>query len=51
VPDRAVVVGNPARVVSCKGSFEFVRYDHMESDEQRMQSTAIASEGVPDEVD
>ena len=35
VPERAVVVGNPAKVVSFKGSFELIRYDDMEHDQMR----------------
>ncbi len=35
VPARAVVVGNPARVISYEGSFDFVRYDGMEADPER----------------
>jgi serine O-acetyltransferase len=38
VPDRAVVVGNPARVVSRTGSFDLVFYDRMESDPARLAS-------------
>ena len=36
VPPRAVVVGNPARVVSFEGSFEHVVYDGMELDAERL---------------
>ena len=36
VPPRAVVVGNPARVISYDGSFDFVLYDGMESDLDRL---------------
>jgi serine O-acetyltransferase len=35
VPPRAVVVGNPARVISHKGSFDLISYPGMESDSQR----------------
>lgn len=38
VPDRAVVAGNPARVVSFRGSFDFVAYDGMELDPDREES-------------
>lgn len=40
VPDRAVVAGNPARILSYKGSFEMISYDGMEDDPDRMQSFA-----------
>jgi serine O-acetyltransferase len=51
VPDRAVVVGNPARVVSHKGSFDFVRYDGMETDDARRASLALASATGAEEAD
>jgi serine O-acetyltransferase len=38
VPPRAVVMGNPARVVSYEGSFDHVLYDGMESDADRCKS-------------
>lgn len=38
VPPRAVVMGNPARVVSYEGSFDHVLYDGMESDSDRCKS-------------
>lgn len=38
VPARAVVMGNPAKVISYKGSFEHVLYDGMESDPERCAS-------------
>jgi serine acetyltransferase len=38
VPPRAVVVGNPARVISYEGSFEHVVYDGMHVDEERLAS-------------
>ncbi len=38
VPARAVVLGNPARVVSFDGSFDQIRYDGMESDADRIAS-------------
>jgi serine O-acetyltransferase len=40
VPPRAVAVGVPARVISHKGSFEFVIYDGMEDDHERTASLA-----------
>jgi len=42
VPPRAVVMGNPAKVVSYKGSFEYVLYDGMELDPARQQSLELA---------
>ena len=38
VPARAVVMGNPARVVSYEGSFEYVFYDGMDVDPARRAS-------------
>ena len=38
VPPRAVVMGNPARVVSYEGSFDHVLYDGMEGDADRSAS-------------
>ena len=38
VPPRAVVMGNPARVVSYEGSFDHVLYDGMELDADRAAS-------------
>jgi len=38
VPPRAVMVGNPARVVSFDGSFDHVVYDGMEADAERRLS-------------
>lgn len=35
VPDCAVVGGVPARIISYKGSFDFVYYSHMEEDARR----------------
>ena len=45
VPARAVVLGNPARVISYEGSFEYVVYDGMHADPARaasFSSTVIA---------
>ena len=38
VPARAVVMGNPARVVSYDGSFDYVFYDGMDVDPARRAS-------------
>jgi len=43
VPDRAVVVGNPARVISMKGSFDLIKYDGMDRDGQRIAALAEGS--------
>jgi serine O-acetyltransferase len=45
VPARGVVLGNPARLVSVEGSFEYVVYDGMRADTARsasISSTVIA---------
>jgi serine O-acetyltransferase len=43
VSARAVVVGNPARVISLKGSFDLISYVGMERDSQRAGSLAALS--------
>jgi serine O-acetyltransferase len=43
VPDRAVVVGNPARVISTKGSFDLIKYDGMDRDGRRIAALAEGS--------
>jgi serine O-acetyltransferase len=40
VPPRAVMAGNPARIVSYQGSFEFVVYDGMETAPERVAALA-----------
>ncbi len=42
---RAVIVGNPAQVASYKGSFDFIRYDGMEHDPERMASLSTREPG------
>lgn len=49
IPPRAVVVGNPGRVVSFDGSFEHVVYDGMEHDPARIASLALR--GKPSSLD
>jgi len=41
VSPRAVVAGNPAKIISMQGSFEMVRYDGMENDPERMASLVL----------
>ena len=43
IPARSVVAGNPARVISEEGSFEFVSYDGMDEDPERRESMALRS--------
>ena len=38
VPSRAVVAGNPARILSYSGSFDLIFYDGMDTDPQRLAS-------------
>jgi serine O-acetyltransferase len=45
VPPRAVVMGNPAKVVSYEGSFESIVYDGMEDDPERR--SALERSGPP----
>jgi serine O-acetyltransferase len=42
LPDRAVAVGNPAKVISYKGSFDYIHYDGMNADAERLESFALA---------
>ena len=42
VPPRAVVVGNPARLISVKGSFDLISYPRMEHDAMRLASLAAS---------
>jgi len=42
VPDRAVVIGNPSKIISYKGSFEYIQYFNMESVSERINSLALA---------
>jgi serine acetyltransferase len=43
VPARALVMGNPARVLSYEGSFEHVLYDGMGEDAERLASLERSS--------
>ena len=43
LPDRAVAVGVPAKIVSYAGSFDFVTYTGMEQDPARQASLKLAS--------
>lgn len=38
VPERGVVAGNPARLISQKGSFDYIHYNGMENDQARNHS-------------
>jgi serine O-acetyltransferase len=38
VPARGVVLGNPAKIISLEGSFDYVSYDGMEADADRRAS-------------
>jgi serine O-acetyltransferase len=42
VPRRAVVAGNPAKIVSYEGSFELIVYDGMADDPERRASLELA---------
>lgn len=39
--DRSVIAGNPARLLSRKGSFEYIRFDDMENHPERAASIAM----------
>src|SRR5207249_288045 len=45
VPSRAVVMGNPAKIVSYEGSFESIVYDGMHEDPERR--AALERSGRP----
>jgi serine O-acetyltransferase len=55
VPARGVVMGNPAKIISLDGSFDYISYDGMEDDPERRasleaarkQSAAAADPAVP----
>jgi serine O-acetyltransferase len=47
LPERAVAGGIPAKVLSYRGSFDFVTYDGMERDEARVRSLALGMQNVP----
>jgi serine O-acetyltransferase len=49
LPDRSVAVGIPARVISRKGSFDYVNYLGMASDAARAASLSRAGEQPPEE--
>ncbi len=42
IPDRAVVVGNPARIISFSGSFNLIHYDNFEKDKERIESRELS---------
>ncbi|HEY6863805.1 MAG TPA: DapH/DapD/GlmU-related protein [Burkholderiales bacterium] len=42
VPARGVVMGNPAKIISYEGSFDYISYDGMESDTDRRVSLEAA---------
>lgn len=46
VPARGVVMGNPAKIVSLEGSFDYIAYDGMESDPERRASMEQARKQV-----
>jgi serine O-acetyltransferase len=41
LPPRAVAVGNPARIISYNGSFDYIRYDGMDNDPERCASKLL----------
>jgi serine O-acetyltransferase len=47
VPERGVAVGIPAKVISYRGSFDFVTYIGMEHDADRNGSLALAEQNSP----
>jgi len=51
VPPRAVMVGNPATIASFNGSFDFIRYDGMDADADRLASMSLVGAGERDRED
>ena len=49
VPPRAVVAGNPAQIIYYKGSFNYVQYDDMENNADRLISIQASRTGEPTE--
>lgn len=47
LPPRAVAVGNPARIISYAGSFDFVLYDGMERDPGRLAALGARATAAP----
>ncbi len=50
LPDRAVAIGNPTKIVSYNGSFDFVSYSGMENDSARRESLARAGSPPSEQV-
>ena len=46
IPDRAVVIGNPAKIIWYKGSFDLIRYDGMEDDPARRASLECTKSSI-----
>lgn len=44
IPDCAVVVGSPARIISYRGSFDFVLYKGMEADPDRLANLELSKQ-------
>ena len=51
VPDRAVMGGIPAHVISLQGSFEFIKYRNMEHDVERQHKSALRDEPKSDRTE
>lgn len=49
IPPRGVAVGNPARVISLKGSFDIILYAGSESDPERLAAFTAAASPAPAE--
>lgn len=45
IPPRAVVAGNPAKILSYEGSFEFIKYEDVEHDQNRLASLRLREIG------
>jgi serine O-acetyltransferase len=50
IPDCAVVVGAPARIISYNGSFDFVLYPTMDSDPARLANLERSTKTVPSDI-
>jgi serine O-acetyltransferase len=49
IPARGVAAGNPARILSLKGSFELISYPEMEKDSERMAAITAISLSDPEQ--
>jgi serine O-acetyltransferase len=44
LPPRSIAAGNPAKIISSRGSFDYIHYDGMETDVERIESIKLAQD-------